>query len=137
MELTNKHRVKRVYIKSIDDYSCKSLTPIFEEHIDTSAKVFTDKWRGYEPLKSNYNITQIKSDKGKNFKKLHIIIHQVKTWLRTIQTHVSKEHIQKYFDEYSYRINRSQSKKTIWHNTIEKMICQKPITQKQIIQKLN
>ena len=98
VELTNKHQVKRVYIKSIDDYSCKSLTPIFEEHIDTSAKVFTDKWRGYEPLKEIYNITQIKSDNGKNFKKLHIIIHQVRSWLRTIPTHVSKQHIQKYFE---------------------------------------
>jgi len=42
VELTNKHQVKRVYIKSIDDYSSKSLIPIFEEHISTSAKVFTD-----------------------------------------------------------------------------------------------
>jgi len=137
VELTNKHQVKRVYIKSIDDYSCKSLTPIFEEHIDTSAKVFTDKWRGYEPLKETYNITQIKSDNGKNFKKLHIIIHLVKSWLRTIPTHVSKKHIQKYFDEFAYRINRSQAKKTIWHNTIIKMVKHKPITQKQIVWKLN
>ena len=113
VELTGKHQVKRVYVKSIDDYSAKSLTPIFEEHINSSAQVFTDKWRGYEPLKGKYNITQIKSDHGKNFKKLHIIIHQVKSWIRTIPTHVNKNHIQKYFDEYSYRINRSQSKKTI------------------------
>lgn len=137
VELTGKHQVKRVYIKSIDDYSCKSLTPIFEEHISTSAKIFTDKWRGYEPLKEHYNITQIKSENGKNFKKLHIIIHQIKSWLRTVPTHVSKEHIQKYFDEYSYRINRSQSKGTIWHNTIIKMIKHKPITQNQIVRKLN
>lgn len=109
-----------MYIKSIDDYSGKSLTPIFEEHISTSAKVFTDKWRGYEPLKENFNITQIKSNNGKNFKKLHIIIHQVKSWVRTIPTNVSRAHIQKYFDEYCYRINRSNSKKTIWHNTIYK-----------------
>jgi len=136
VELTNKHQVKRVYIKSIDDYSCKSLTPIFEEHITTSVKIFTDKWRGYKPLKETYNITQIKSEKGKNFKKLHIIIHQVKSWLRTIPTHISKQHIQKYFDETAYRINRSQSKITIWHNTITKMIKHKPVFQKQIIQKL-
>lgn len=135
--LTGKHQVKRVYIKSIDDYSAKSLTPIFEEHIDTSAKVFTDKWRGYEPLKENFNITQIQSNNGKNFKKLHIIIHQVKSWLRTIPTHVSKAHIQKYFDEYCYRINRSNSKNTIWHNTIEKMIRSKPVTWNQIKWKLN
>lgn len=132
VELTAKHQVKRVYIKSIDDYSAKSLTPIFEEHISTSAKVFTDKWRGYQPLKSSYDITQIKSDNGKNFKKLHIIIHQVKSWLRTIPTHISKHHIQKYFDEFCYRINRSQSKQTIWHNSIIKMINSEPITHKQI-----
>jgi hypothetical protein len=29
-ELTDDNKVKRVYIKSIDDYSAKSLTPIFE-----------------------------------------------------------------------------------------------------------
>ncbi|MEL4309178.1 IS1595 family transposase [Joostella sp. CR20] len=134
VELTNKHQVKRVYIKSIDDYFSKSLTPIFEEHISTSAKIFTDKWRGYEPLKATYDITQIESSNGKNFKKLHIIIHQIKSWLRTIPTHVSKEHIQKYFDEFCYCINRSQSKQTIWHNSIIRMIDNEPMTWKQIKQ---
>ncbi len=137
VELTDRHRLKRVYIKSIEDYSSKSLIPIFEEHISTSAKVFTDKWRGYEPIAKKYNITQIKSNRGKNFSKLHIIIHQVKSWLRTIPTHVSIAHIQKYFDEYCYRINRSQSKETIWHNTIMKMINAEPIMQKDIIQKVS
>ncbi|MFK8059530.1 MAG: IS1595 family transposase, partial [Polaribacter sp.] len=65
-----------------------------------------------------YSIKQVKSNKGKSFKKLHIIIHQVKFWLRTIPTHVSKQHIQKYFDSFSKRINRLESKKTIRHNTI-------------------
>lgn len=133
-ELTNKHQVKRVYIKSIDDYSSKSLTPIFEEHISTSAKVFTDKWRGYEPLKTTYDITQIESNNGKNFKKLHIMIHQVKSWLRTIPTHVSKAHIQNYFDEFCYRINRSQSKQSIWHNSIIRMLNTQPVTWNQIKQ---
>jgi hypothetical protein len=56
VELNDKSKVKRVYVKAIDDYSAKSLTPIFEEHISTSAKIFTDKWRGYSPLKVKYNI---------------------------------------------------------------------------------
>ncbi len=137
VELTNKQKVKRVYVKSIDDYSSKSLTPIFEEHIDVSAKIFTDKWRGYEPLKSKYDITQIKSNNGKNFKTLHIIIHQIKSWLRTMPTHVSKKHIQKYFDEFCFRINRSQTKEYIFNNTIQRMINCKPLFHKQIIQQLN
>jgi transposase-like protein len=137
VELTNNHKVKRVYVKSINDYSCKSLTPIFEEHISTSAKIFTDKWRGYEPLKKMYDVTQIKSNNGKNFKTLHIIIHQIKSWLRTIPTHISEKHIQKYFDEFCFRINRSQSKQSIFHKTIERMVQNEPLFHKQIIQKLN
>lgn len=133
VELTPKHQVKRMYIKGINDYSAKSLTPIFEQHIDPTAKVITDKWRGYEPLKKDYNIQQIPSDNGNNFKKLHIMIHQVKTWIRTIPTHVSISHIQAYFDEFCFRINHSQSKNTIFHNLINRMVNHKHVLQKEII----
>ena len=137
VELTDKNKVKRVYVKAIDDFSAKSLTPIFEEHISTSAKIFTDKWRGYSPLKPKYNIEQKESKNGKNFKEMHIVIHQIKSWIRTVPTHVSKKHIQSYFDEFTFRINRSIFKETIFHKTIERMIIAMPIYQNQIIQKLN
>lgn len=136
VELTNKKRIKRVYVKAIDDYSAKSLTPIFEEHISTTAKVFTDKWRGYNPLKATYNIEPIQSNNGKNFKELHIMIHQIKSWIRTIPSHISKKHIQAYFDEFCYRINRSIFKETIFHKTIQRMVKESPIKHNQIIQKL-
>jgi transposase-like protein len=137
VELTDKNKVKRVYVKAIDDYSAKSLTPIFEEHISTSAKIFTDKWRGYSPLKAKYNIEQRESKNGKNFKEMHIVIHQIKSWIRTVPTHVSKKHIQSYFDEFTFRINRSIFKENIFHKTIERMMISMPIYQNQIIQKLN
>lgn len=137
VELTDKNKVKRVYVKAIDDYSAKSLTPIFEEHISTDAKIFTDKWRGYSPLKSKYNIEQRESKNGKNFKEMHVIIHQIKSWIRTVPTHVSKKHIQAYFDEFTFRINRSIFKETIFHKTIERMTKALPIYQNQIIQKLS
>ena len=137
VELTQKHKIKRVYVKSIDDYSAKSLTPIFEEHISTTAKIVTDKWRGYNPLKKEYNIEQKLSHSGRNFKELHIVIMQLKSWLRAIPTHVSKWHIQAYFDEFCFRINRSQFKQSIFHKTIERMVDSKPIYQTQIKQILS
>lgn len=136
VELTAESKVKRVYMRAIDDYSAKSLTPIFEEHISTSAQVFTDKWRGYSPLKAIYDIEQNESNNGKNFKEMHVVIHQIKSWIRTIPTHVSKKHVQAYFDEFTYRLNRSLFKETIFHKTILRMINAKPFYQKQIIQKL-
>lgn len=137
VELTKKHKIRRVYIKSIDDCSAKSLTPIFEEHISMDAQVFTDKWRGYGPIAKTYNITQNYSRQGRNFKELHIIRQQVKSWLRVIPTHASKEHVQIYFDEFCFRINRSQFKETIWHKTIERLINQKPLFHHQIKQRLS
>ena len=137
VELSEKQKIKRVYIKSINDYSAKSLTPIFEQHINPSAKIVTDKWRGYEPLKEIYNIEQKYSCQGKNFKELHTVIMQVKSWLRAVPTHVSNWHIQAYFDEFCFRINRSIFKETIFHKTITRMVDEKPITHKNIVWKLN
>ncbi|MFT6933852.1 MAG: hypothetical protein ACJAUQ_000230 [Maribacter sp.] len=39
VELSEEHKVKRVYIKSIDDDSTKPLTPIFKQHISRAAKL--------------------------------------------------------------------------------------------------
>ncbi len=60
--------------------ACYFITPILEKHISKTASVITDKWSGYKPLVEPYNIKQVESGKGKNFKELHIIVHQVKTW---------------------------------------------------------
>lgn len=122
IELTKNKGVKRVYIKSIEDYSSKSLRGIFETHISTSAKVTTDGWRGYRPLQEDYQINQVNSEGGKNFIQMHTIIHQVKSWIRTTFAHVHKGHIQEYFDEFCFRINRSIYKETIFHKLIERVV---------------
>ncbi|MEI6865260.1 MAG: IS1595 family transposase, partial [Flavicella sp.] len=45
-------------------------------------------------------------------------------------------HIQAYFDEFCFRINRSQYKESIFHKTILRMVLQKPKCQKNIKQTL-
>ena len=134
VELSQKHKIKRVYVRSIDDYSAKSLTPIFEEHISTSAQIVTDKWRGYLPLKNKFQIDQKLSKNGTNFNELHIVIMQLKSWIRAIPTHVSKWHIQAYFDEFCFRINRSKYKLSIFHKTVERMVSANPLFHKDIKQ---
>jgi DNA-binding transcriptional regulator GbsR (MarR family) len=132
IELTKSKGVKRVYIQTIPDYSSKSLKRIFETHISKKAEVVTDQWVGYKPLSKNYDITQLKSDGGKNFIQMHTIIHQVKSWIRTTFASVDKGHIQKYFDEYCFRINRSIYKESIFHKLIERGINSPHIGYQQI-----
>lgn len=132
IELTKNQGIKRVYIQSIDDYSSSSLKGIFEAHISQTAQVTKDQWRGYGPLAKEYQIKQLKSAGGKNFIQIHTIIHQVKSWIRTTFAHVSKGHIQRYFDEYCFRINRSIYKETIFHKLIERVVAEKHFSYQQI-----
>lgn len=132
VELTETGKVKRTYFKKLKDYSSKSLNEIFEAHISTQATVYTDKWTGYKPISKYYNIRQNYSDKGNSMKQMHTIIHQVKSWLRSVYSCVHEDHIEKYLAEYSFRINRSIYKQTIFHKLIERMVKAKPITYQMI-----
>jgi len=133
VELTNKGKIKRMYALKIDNFSAKELEILFEKHIEERAAVTTDLWRGYRPLSKQYNITQIESNNGLNFKALHTMIHQVKSWLRTTYSWVSDYNIDRYLNEFCYRINRSQSKINIFNNLIERMVKSDKIYQSEII----
>lgn len=133
VELDDKRQVKRFYANKIDDYSAKSLVTIFNDHIDKEANVVTDLWKGYRPISKDYNITQIPSNKGQNFIALHNMIHQVKSWIRTIYSWVSPSNINRYLNEFSFRINRSQSKNMIFNNLIKRMINHEPVLIKSLI----
>jgi hypothetical protein len=98
------------------------LKKIFDAHISQDATITTDIWKGYRPLMTEFNISQIESDNGLNFKGLHTMIHQVKSWIRTTYSWVSKFNVNRYLDEFCYRINRSQMKENIFNNIIHRMV---------------
>lgn len=133
VELTEDGKVKRMYSMRIQDYSAKELKKIFEAHISAKAKVTTDLWKGYRPLMKDYDISQIESDGGLNFKALHTMIHQVKSWIRTTYSWVSGSNINRYLDEFCYRINRSQTKGNIFNNLINRMVKADKIYQSKLI----
>jgi len=133
VELTDDGKVKRMYSMKIDNYSAKELKKIFDKHISKDAEVTTDKWKGYRPLMKHYNITQIESNNGLNFKALHTMIHQVKSWIRTTYSSVSEFNINRYLDEFCYRINRSLMKENIFNNLIQRMVVADKIYQTKLI----
>lgn len=133
VELTNEGKVKRMYSMKIDNYSAKELEKIFKKHISEEATVITDKWKGYRPLMKQYDITQIECEHGMNFKALHTMIHQVKSWIRTTYSWVSEFNIDRYLNEFCYRINRSLMKDNIFNNLIRRMVTAEKIYQEKLI----
>ena len=61
------------------------------------------------------------------------MIQQIKSWIRTIYTWVSEFNIHRYFNEFCFRINLSQSNGTILNNLKTKIVRADRIYQKQII----
>jgi len=133
VEFTDDVKVKHMYALNIKDFSAQSLQYMFVKHIDRKAQVTTDKWKGYRPIAKVYNITQVESNKGLNFKALHTMIHQIKSWLRTTYSWVSEFNLNRYFNEFCFRINHSQNKSTIFNNLVTKMVNNDKIYQSEII----
>jgi transposase-like protein len=133
VELTKGGQIKRVYALKIDDYSSKSLKILFDKHISKTARVKTDNWKGYRPLKADYNISQSLSKNGLSMPQIHIVIHQIKSWIRTIYSWVHPQHVNSYLDEFSFRINRSIFKKSIFHKMMERVVLGEHLGYKDII----
>jgi hypothetical protein len=64
--------VNQAYAQIISDVSNIASRPFFETHINKDAKIVTDVWKGYVPLKKYCpKLEQMKSEKGKNFPDVH------------------------------------------------------------------
>lgn len=120
--------ISRAYAQVIPNAGSKQLQPFIEKHIDVRARITTDMWRGYTPIarKTDYQITQMNSNKGTNFPLIHRFIMGLKSWLRGIHHRVI--HLQAYLDEYTYRFNRHKFKKILFHNLICKLMAHPPRT---------
>ncbi|MFB6307038.1 MAG: IS1595 family transposase [Flavobacteriales bacterium] len=133
VEYTDKGKIKRMYTLKIDDFSSKELKRLFDKHISKNGSITTDSWRGYRPLMNDYAISQIGSESGTNFQKLHTMIHQIKSWIRTTYSWVSEFNVDRYFSEFCYRLNRSRSKNNIFNNLIERMVNSDKIYQEKLV----
>jgi transposase-like protein len=131
VEIREDGKMGRAYGKLINDYSTKELEKIFDAHISKEdSKVRTDKWTGYSPLQSKWDIEMVKSDKGKKFPELHILIMNLKSWLRGIHHKCSEKHMQAYLNEFFYRFNRRKFGETIFHGLLIRLVKSKPLYQK-------
>ncbi len=63
---------------------------------------------------------------------MNTIIHQVKAGLRSVYSWMDEFHLEKYLDEFSYRLNHSIHKQTIFDNLINRMMENEHIGYKQI-----
>jgi ISXO2-like transposase domain/Transposase zinc-ribbon domain len=129
VEKVRDNKIGRAYGEVIEEASGECFKPFFERYIDNdNARVFTDGWRGYWPLESEFEISQRPSNGGKSFAGLHTVIMNLKGWLRGIHHHCSARFINGYLDEFFFRFNRRSFLNSIWHKLIERFMINQPYT---------
>ncbi len=127
-----KKGIKKAFCQAIEGYGSDDFKPFFDGRIDKTAKVKTDKWTGYYPLKSDHKIKMVYSKSGKNFKELHNFIMNLKSWLRGIHHSVCGWHFQGYLDEFCFRFNNRFNKKSAWNILVQNMIRTAPVYGKNL-----
>ncbi len=100
------NRANRVRLKVIPDVTQATLTEFVKSNVLERSVIKTDDWLGYNKLESQ-GYTHVVSEELIH---IHRVISNLKTWL--LGTHhgsVSKQHLQAYLNEYTFRFNRRKT----------------------------
>jgi transposase-like protein len=136
--------IGRIRMHRIADASAQSLVPFIEETVEAGSVIHTDGWLGYSPLdaKSSGYIHRITFLRGKKkspselMPRVHRVASLLKRWLLgTHQGAVSREHLEYYLDEFTFRFNRrtSGNRGKLFLRLMEQAIAMDPTPYKTII----
>ena len=103
----------RIRLRRIADASAASLQKFLEESIEPGSVVHTDGWEGYTGLEAQGYRHKVTILRGRQatpsqlMPRVHRVASLLKRWLLgTHQGAVSREHLDYYLDEFTFRFNR-------------------------------
>ncbi len=107
---TNGITMGRAYLKTIDSVRADDLEQFVQGHILPKTKVHTDGLKSYKFLKNDYeHIPTVARQIGNIahlLPKVHIVVANLKMWLRGTYNCLPTSHLQNYLDEFAFRFNR-------------------------------
>ena len=129
---TNGSTMGRAYLKTIDSLRMVELEQFVKDHVTKGAKVTTDCFTSYGSLDTYYdhipvcNSTTVK--KSDVLPKVHIVVANLKMWLRGTYNCLPAKHLQRYLDEFVFRFNRRWNLENIFDKLLVRCAYTKTIT---------
>jgi len=109
--------IGRIRMRQVPDASAESLMPFIDEAIEPGSRVRTDGWLGYSPLQRKgyrHHVTFLnrrEESASELLPRVHLVASLLKRWLLgTHQGGISREHLDYYLDEFTFRFNRRNSR---------------------------
>lgn len=134
--------IGRIRMQQIADASAPSLEAFIVENIETGSVVHTDGWAGYSgvPAKGfEHQVTVLKGKKesaSELLPQVHRVASLLKRWLLgTHQGAVSREHLDYYLDEFTFRFNRrhSKSRGKLFYRLVQQAVAVEPVPYKEMV----
>ena len=121
-------RTGNIRIHDIENFKADTLKYAIKDIVHPTASIRTDDYCSYFTIQQQgmTNIKIERSQNGKAFEELHRQVMQFKNWLVGIHHRWSKEHLFAYVDEYVFRFNRRNARKSIFNSVISRMMQQVP-----------
>jgi transposase-like protein len=138
----NGRAIGRIRMRRIPDASADSLTAFAVDCIEPGSIVHTDAWLGYDRLQSTgyqHQITFLRGNKKPSTEllpRVHLVISLLKRWLvGTHQGAVSREHLDYYLDEFTFRFNRrrSQARGLLFYRLLQQSLQVDPVPYKNLV----
>ena len=134
--------IGRIRMRRIADASAASLEPFIAENIEPSSMVHTDGWPGYGGVAAKGYVHQVTVLTGKKqsaselMPRVHLVASLLKRWLLgTHQGAVSREHLDYYLDEFTFRFNRrnSKSRGKLFYRLVQQAVAVEPVPYKAMV----
>ena len=128
-------RTGKIRLGHIENFEADTLKFCIKDMTEKNVSITTDSFSSYKSLKSEMDLTLVKSEKGSTLEELHKQIMLFKNWLRGIHHKCSKEHLHAYLNEYVYRFNRRNKRKYLFNEVIKSMMNNIPHSYNHLITK--
>jgi len=133
--------IGRIRMRMIEDASAESLHPFVKDCVESGSTIHTDGWQGYAGLETNGYQREItvlrgrRKEASKLMPRVHRIAALLKRWLLgTHQGGISKDQLDYYLDEFTFRFNRRKSKHRgmLFYRLIEGAVATEPHPYKRV-----
>ena len=135
VEAVDEKRLGRVRLRQVAEVSAEALRPFVQEAVEPGSSVLTDGWGGYRDL-SGLGYDHMVINQSASPDPAHVLmpgVHRIaallKRWMNsTYQGAVSRDHLNYYLDEYSFRFNRrgSRSRGLLFYRLLEQAVQTEP-----------
>ncbi len=134
---TDGKNIGRAYLEHLQSDTKEINKTFIEKNVAHGVIVKTDGFTSYKFLSDHYQHLPYrmydKKDNEKHLPKVHIIIANLKMWLRGTHNHLPYKHTQRYLNEFTYRFNRRGRIFNIFENLMNRIVATETITYKMIV----